>query len=484
MNNWPPQVRRQAELKKIESLLVQDPFNLDLLFQKATFLHALGLLEDAKNAYMEILKSNPSHLGALDQLGSILHGTNFRSAALRVYRRLISLLPDAAAPLVHLGNVLWDHDDHGGARIHYEKALLIEPDYPPAHQGMAAVLNELRENKAAFDHAKKGYQARPTLTVPYRGRAEPLRVLVLGSVAGGNIPLSKAIDDRIFLTTVLAVEFQDPTQPLPGHQVVWNAIGEADLCGPALKLAATLLHNTRKSVINPPDAVAGTGRSDNVRRLAGIKGLRVPKTVPFSRGTLVQADAGELLASRGFRFPLLVRAQGFHAGQHFAMVNSPAELKSTVEAMPGMDFMVIEFMDARSADGLIRKYRAMIIGGNLYPLHAAIGHGWKMHYFSAAMKENAAHRSEDKAFLLDMAAALGPPAVSALQNVAKILGLDYAGIDFSVDAHGTVLFFEANATMIVTSPDGGDEWAYRRAPVQKVFDAVTELLRSRIKAAP
>ncbi|HTA17558.1 MAG TPA: hypothetical protein VK786_07420, partial [bacterium] len=75
---------------------------------------------------------------------------------------------------------------------------------------------------------------------------------------------------------------------------------------------------------------------------------------------------------------------------------------------------------------------------------------------------------------------LGPTALSALEQVQAALALDYAGIDFSVNAAGELILYEANATMVIAAPDADEKWDYRRAPVQKVFDAVTAMLKSRI----
>jgi hypothetical protein len=69
--------------------------------------------------------------------------------------------------------------------------------------------------------------------------------------------------------------------------------------------------------------------------------------------------------------------------------------------------LAIEYLDARGADGCARKYRVMMVGGELYPLHLAISQDWKIHYFSADMAERAEHRAEEAIFLADMPAALG-----------------------------------------------------------------------------
>jgi hypothetical protein len=69
----------------------------------------------------------------------------------------------------------------------------------------------------------------------------------------------------------------------------------------------------------------------------------------------------------------------------------------------------------------------------------------------------------------------------ALERIAATLGLDYGGIDFGLSADGSVLLFEANATMVVNPPEPDPIWDYRRAPIQRVIDAAKQMLLTRAK---
>lgn len=120
----------------------------------------------------------------------------------------------------------------------------------------------------------------------------------------------------------------------------------------------------------------------------------------------------------------------------------------------------------------------MMIAGELYPLHLAISSDWKIHYFTAEMADSAAHRAEDAKFLEDMPGVLGPRVMEALRQIQATLGLDYAGIDFGLSATGDLLFFEANATMVVNPPEPDERWAYRRPAVERIFAAVRKMLTS------
>jgi hypothetical protein len=180
---------------------------------------------------------------------------------------------------------------------------------------------------------------------------------------------------------------------------------------------------------------------------------------------------------------LLVRAVGFHTGFHFAQVATPQELTAAVSDFPGDDVCVIERLDARDSEGLYRKYRVMFVDGALYPLHLAVSRDWKVHYFTADMADSPANRAKDAEFLADMAGAIGPRAVAALDRIRAALALDYGGIDFAVNAQGEILFFEANATMVVYPPVPDPKWAYRRPAVEAVLAAVRTMLVDRADVA-
>jgi Signal transducing histidine kinase, homodimeric domain len=124
----------------------------------------------------------------------------------------------------------------------------------------------------------------------------------------------------------------------------------------------------------------------------------------------------------------------------------------------------------------VRKYRVMMVGGQLFPLHLAISKQWKVHYFSADMRDRPEHREEEANFLADMPGVIGAKAMAALDRLSAAMRLDYGGIDFALNQRGEILLFEANATMVVEQPDGDPRWDYRRAAVNRIHAAVRHLL--------
>jgi hypothetical protein len=372
--------------------------------------------------------------------------------------------------------------EQAAARAHFEAALRIDPDHIHAHRGMGNLLAALGDMTGARAHRDKGFKDHALTVLPYRGEGMPINVLLLVSAAGGNIPTNSLLDDRQFQTSVLVTEYADPNAALPPHDLVFNSIGDADLCREGLEAACLVVERTTRPVINHPTQVLKTGRAANVARLRGLPNVVVPRMTKLPKRTLMGSDAAAKIAGDGFVFPLLVRAPGFHTGLHFAHVETPEALAAAVKDFPGDAVWLIERLDARDDAGMYRKYRVMVVGGILYPLHLAISRDWKVHYFTADMADSPENRAKDEEFLTDMARAIGANAVAGLERIRAALALDYGGIDFAVSRHGDILFFEGNATMVVYPPVLDLKWAYRRPAVEAVLAAVHTMLVGRAVA--
>ncbi|MGO4879944.1 MAG: tetratricopeptide repeat protein [Bryobacteraceae bacterium] len=480
--DWPPQRVRESALRDLDGRIASEPGAVHLRFERACLLAEMGRTLDARNAYLDVLAREPAHLTALNNLGTLLHASGQRTAARTAYAEAVARHPDDPMSRVNLANILYEGGEFPAAREHYESALRLDPDHREAHRGLAYVLTELGDEQGAQEHRHKAFAGRPVMALPYRGEGRPVSVLLLVSPMGGNLPTRYLLDDRVFQTFAVTPEFYDSKAPLPRHDIVFNAIGDADLAAPSLHAAQSLLAFTKAPVINRPDAVLSTGRAHHHVRLGKLPGVTVPLTVTLPREVLASGEAAATLARHGFRFPLLVRTPGFHTGRYFLRVETLEALPAAVADLPGRELTVIEFLNARGADGKVRKYRVMMIAGQLFPLHVAISSDWKIHYFTADMANSAAHRAEDAEFLENMPQVLGPGAMEALAGIQSTLGLDYAGLDFGLSETGGLLLFEANATMVVNPPAPAEMWAYRVPAVERIFDAVRHMLTAHATA--
>ncbi len=102
---------------------------------------------------------------------------------------------------------------------------------------------------------------------------------------------------------------------------------------------------------------------------------------------------------------------------------------------------------------MFRKFRVMFVDGTSLSIASGDLAGLESSLFHG--RHGAVRRKSppsDAEFLDDMASVIGPRGMAALERINATLGLDYGGIDFAVNAAGDILFFEANATMVVLPP--------------------------------
>ncbi len=95
---------------------------------------------------------------------------------------------------------------------------------------------------------------------PHSG--DPVKVLLVESVIGGNLFAHDLLRSPAFDVRQVFIEYLEPNVPLPEHDIVWNAIGDAERCAALLDVAPSVFARTDRAVLNRPDKV----RSDEPRR--------------------------------------------------------------------------------------------------------------------------------------------------------------------------------------------------------------------------
>src|SRR5580692_12061013 len=319
---WAPRLAQESRLRQLEDVLARQPMEADAIgteIERAVLLGALDRRQDAQRAFIDILRRAPTHFSALNEFGTLLTNMGAIDAACRVYSEAILHHPANPMARVNLANLLLRANKHAQAREHYEAVLTIDPDYAEAHQGLGAVLSDIGDRAGALYHFQKGFRDHAISTLPYRGTRPPVTLLQLVSSGGGNIPTAAVLDDCTFLTSVIVTDYLDPEAVLPPHQLIFNAIGDADLCEPALEAAIRLIARTTAPVINDPVAVMKTGRISNATRLGAVPGVVTPRTIAVARSLLAGADGAAALAKQKFTFPLLLRSPGYHTGRNFVL---------------------------------------------------------------------------------------------------------------------------------------------------------------------
>ena len=394
-------------------------------------LLASGNPGEARTSLQQALRLDGSLAVAWSRLGDVERLSGCPPDAVACYRQAVTLQPADPDLRAQLGNALLATGDVAGAHAELGASMTARWRSPPA-----------------------------------TGR---IRVGILAAPGAANTPTDYIIDRSRFTAepVFLLDGFDYPAARLADrYDVLFNAISDPDAAGPALAQAANLARAIGRPVLNPPAAIADTTRDRMANRLAGIEGLHVPRT----RRVWAAADWDGC--------EVLVRPAGSHGGSGMTLARTAADCAAALHALPDGESYVTEFVDVRAPDGLYRKLRVVFVGGDLVPVHLAIGDHWLSHYFRTGMIDHPARRAEEAAFLADPRSYVGERAYAALQQVPERVGLDFFGLDGAIGQDGRLVLFECNAAMLVRHADRHAAFDYKRNAAQRIRDRLSRILAS------
>ena len=496
-------------------VIARDPGHLAGLNLLGKATCGRGQYQEAVTFFAEMLRLQPGHPGALANLAETLHAFGQKLAgagqldnAAHCFQQAAGLQPGAPKHLVHLGAVrqmqgreadailqferavaldpqcvdaLLALGDLHGAALRFEPAarwfrwaLAVDPNLETANFNLAAILEN--EARLAESRLYRSRTARPQPLSVEEAPAPALRVLIPWAAGSGNVPIDnlmpRATTTRIRWIVECATDAQEAE--LPPHDVVFNAIGNPDIAD--LSFERLSRFGAAHPMLNPPDRVLRTRRDLMPGLLEGIPGLVVPRVMRLRRDQVLEGGLAGRLAAQGLECPVIVRPIGTQGGHGAVRVDAPEGLAAAADSDVDA-YYFIAFHDTRGADGHYRKYRMIFVDRQAYPYHLAISTNWLVHYFSADMLAAPWKREEERRFLEDPAAVLGPGGMAAVAAVARRLDLDYGGIDFTLTPDGRVLVFEANATMLVHLKDDPADFPYKHAVVPAIYRAFDAMLR-------
>ena len=351
----------------------------------------------------------------------------------------------------------------------YRIAIAADPDMALAHQNLACILAHQGHTDAAQHHRDLAFRKLCVLT----GRApeERRRVLILAAAGTGNIPLQWILPQRVNSQISWFVEYTRPETAacLPPYDIVLNGVGDPDLDGPTYGISCNFLRTFAVPCLNHPALVSRTRRDRLPALLAGIQRVCTP--------AILRVRSCEAGAAASLGFPLLARPAASHGGDGLVRIDDADALRARDFAGAGVWYLS-RFCDYRSGDGYWRKYRIIYVGGVPYAYHLAISPHWLVHYATAEMLDDPAKRLEEERFLRQPEAILGTAGMAAIWEIGRRLGLDYAGVDFTLLPDGRLLVFEANATMLV-HPERHPKLAYKNPFVARIVEAFEALLAAR-----
>ncbi|PRC91499.1 ATP-grasp domain-containing protein [Solimicrobium silvestre] len=322
---------------------------------------------------------------------------------------------------------------------------------------------------------------RPALPVKIRA----LAILGPGDLMA-NSPFEFLIEDQpIALDMLYITPSLSLPEIIPEHDVLIVAIGESDRNQPLLSYLDTTLNQWPRPVINQPCRISQLSRDAACAQLMNSTDIVMPPAMRITRDALEQCCRPEEFACtltsqlNGVDYPIIIRPIDSHAGLGLNKIESLSALTGYLVDAPENIFFVSPFIDYRSADGLFRKYRLILINGVAYACHMAISSRWMVHYLNADMLENAGHRAEEAQFMENFNTDFAVRHASAIQAIYTQLGLDYVGIDCAETPDGKLLIFEVDSNMVVHNMDSAEKFPYKKIQMPKLFNAFAQLLAQR-----
>jgi tetratricopeptide (TPR) repeat protein len=447
-------------------------------YVRGAALLALHRPGEAVGALERVVALDPGRAAGHLNLGNAYTALQRGEDAERAFLRALALDPTLKEAHASLGSFYLLTGDSEAAERHCWLALAADPGLIVAHQNLAAIAAERGEEETARHHRREAYGRQNLFVEP---AAEPVRtVLVLTTADGGNVPHRYLLPADRYTRINWFIEFAAEGQAaqLPPHDLIFNAVGDADHAGPTRAPTEALLAATDKPFFNHPRAVALTHRDNLATLLGDIDGLVVPRAARLGAEALAEQGRADTLASAGLGFPLIVRPIGSHGGKGLVRVDDPEDLAEAAAGSVRGAYATqyVEFADDNS---LYRKYRMIFVDRRPYPYHLAIADHWLVHYETAGMPDYPRRLAEESRFLADPAAAIGESALAAVTAIGRRLDLDYAGVDFSILPDGRVLVFEANATMLVHPEAQDGPLAHKNPYVATILQAFQAMIAGR-----
>ncbi len=266
----------------------------------------------------------------------------------------------------------------------------------------------------------------------------------------GSTDLYRLLDkraryDRLHVTRHFFRQSRRPK--LLAYRCLVNLVTDPDQNPKVLANLCKLLRGYTGPVINRPEAVLQSTRDQVAKRLDGIPGLVVPKTIRLRIDK--PASAAQAVERAGLQFPLILRRAGTHTGQIVGLLEDMDSLRAACGADDDGDHIATEFIDFRSGDGLYRKYRSFFIGRHVILRHMLVSDRWNVHAKDRGrVLTEWPHSLEEERQLFETPQGAFPaPVLQCQQAIRERMPLHFFGLDYGIIPDGRLVLFEANATM-------------------------------------
>jgi len=167
------------------------------------------------------------------------------------------------------------------------------------------------------------------------------------------------------------------------------------------------------------------------------------------------------------------------------LVTSEAELDAALAEnarVGNRNIYAIEFRTEEFEPGVFRKIRCALIDGEVHLVHVDFSPNWNVHRTRSDqaeiefMKASPHLMEQEHAFLRDPEGCLGETNMRRLHDLARVMELDFVGLDFNILSSGELVIFEQNAAMSTIIPHKVKHFPYFADYRQRIEVAVENMI--------
>jgi len=137
------------------------------LLAEAVRNHEAGLLQEAKQQYLQVLALHEGHAGSLHGLALIAHQAGDFEIAVRLLQNAIAASPNDAAYHFSLAGALQAQRKPEQSLAAYRRTLALQPDLAAAHNNIAGLLQSLGKLEEAKTHYERAVALKPDYAAAY-----------------------------------------------------------------------------------------------------------------------------------------------------------------------------------------------------------------------------------------------------------------------------------------------------------------------------
>lgn len=407
----------------------------------------------------------------------------------------------ALRQLTGLAKSLFQQGQFDQALDAYRRVVQLDPGSRTASLAIAAIMASRNQKDAAQSLMASYFEKYPLDNMP-NAQDRPLTLKLRGfdqtrpaigqsrngnykaKLRGGHFTTQYLLMEPDFAINTFTIANDNINQPggLPPCDLLLNTISEPDVEDASLKALSRYLDaHPQTSVINHPDRVWHTARDRNYDRLAETERVIFPET---RRITFETADTREVLrrvAELGVSLPFIIREAGTQTGRSTELCRSVYDLENYARDGLSGTYFVIAYRQILWKDKYFRKLRLFQIDGEFYPVVCHLDQVWLVHGGNRKeiMRNDDRLMAEERAFLQDWRSYVGPGNADNLYWLAEKTGMEFFGVDFTIDADNQIFIYELNAAMR-HSFDHAANFSYKIEHDLETSHAFMRMVRARL----